>query len=370
MTTVSIQNAGLKQVSSAHDLRHRVLDWFFRRQLRSVEASLCEPGALPVRGIHRILICRPNHRLGNAMLISPLLEEVEKVYPGAEIDIVCGGQAAQSLYSCRFTIRHIYCLPRKIARHLVLTIGLLRQLRLSSYDLAIDACVGSQSGRLLLGWVRARYKVGFPRVCDRQRSSAWHVLEVPPHLAKRNVFLLRSALGTEADLIYPLLDMRLSAAERHQGRQALEAILGAADPSQPRTVIGVFTNATGAKCYDEDWWRRFLSALQLAHRNVLFVDILAEHGRSPLDGDLPSFYTRDVRKLAAVISNMDCFISADCGVMHVAAASGVPTIGLFSVTDMAKYAPYGVGNAAIDTRDKSAAEVASMAAHCLTTRAD
>ncbi|MDE2464387.1 MAG: hypothetical protein KGO02_11825, partial [Alphaproteobacteria bacterium] len=86
---------------------------------------------------------------------------------------------------------------------------------------------------------------------------------------------------------------------------------------------------------------------------------LAEHGASQLSGSFASFYTRDVRKLAAVIASLDGFISADCGVMHVAAASGTPTYGLFSVTDEAKYAPYGRGSGGIDTRNLSATEAAA-----------
>ncbi len=97
---------------------------------------------------------------------------------------------------------------------------------------------------------------------------------------------------------------------------------------------------------------------QLRRPDIVIVDVLAEHGASQLSGSFASFYTRDVRKLAAVIASMDGFISADCGVMHVAAASGTPTYELFSVTDEAKYAPYGRGSGGVDTRKPSATETA------------
>ena len=131
-------------------LRRRVVGGFFARLFGGVGRALCEPGQLPTRGIHRVLICRPNHRLGNALLISPLLAEVEALYPGAEIDIISAGHAARSLFGNRFLVRQIFNLPPKIARHLWFTVALLRQLRGNTYDLAIDACDGSQSGRLLL----------------------------------------------------------------------------------------------------------------------------------------------------------------------------------------------------------------------------
>ncbi|MDE2463075.1 MAG: glycosyltransferase family 9 protein [Alphaproteobacteria bacterium] len=341
------------------DFRHRVVAKVFRRLIRSVERDLCAPGALPVRGIHRVLVCRPNHRLGNAVLISPLIAELERIYPGAEIDIVTGGRAAQSLFSTRFNVRSVICLPRRIARHLWTTVGLLRQLRLSSYDLAIDACIGSQSGRLLLAWVHARYKVGFS-------ASSWDGdqvnetdLSCPEHMAKRSVFLLRQALGRKVEPAYPPLDIRLSDVERARGQEALTAILGQTASEHGKKVVGVFANATGAKRYNEHWWQLFLIALQLRRPDIVVVDVLAEHGASQLSGSFASFYTRDVRKLAAVIASMDGFISADCGVMHVASASGTPTYGLFSVTDETKYAPYGRGSGGIDTRNLSATDAAA-----------
>ena len=116
---------------------------------RKVGRRLCEPGGLPTAGIHRVLVCRPNHRLGNSVLISPLIAEIETLYPGAEIDIL-GSHATACLYDNRFSVHEVFVLPQKIARHLWVSIRALRALRRCHYDLAIDACHGSQSGRIAL----------------------------------------------------------------------------------------------------------------------------------------------------------------------------------------------------------------------------
>jgi ADP-heptose:LPS heptosyltransferase len=73
-----------------------------------------------------------------------------------------------------------------------------------------------------------------------------------------------------------------------------------------------------------------------------------------------------VRRLAAVVANMDGFISADCGVMHLAAATGTPVLGLFAVTDPAAYAPYGGANAALSTQTMDATEAGTAAARWFT----
>jgi len=338
-------------------LRHRAITLLFGRLFSAVGRQLCEPGQLPARGIHRVLICRPNHRLGNAVLISPLLAEVEALYPGAEIDLVSGGEAARMLFTNRFQVRQVFCLPRKIARHVWQTIGLLRQLRRSSYDLAIDACHGSQSGRLLLGVVKARFKIGFPDT-RTNADSLWHDLSWPDHLAHRSVFLLRTAYAGKVERPCETLNLRLSEGERQQAGKALAAVLGETQPAPGRPVVGIFANATGAKRYGETWWEEFVDALLASQPNLLIVDVVAEHGQAQLGGDFASYYTRDLRRLASMIANMDGFISADCGVMHLAVASGTPTVGLFSVTRSSKYRPYGRSNTAIDTGGMSAAQVA------------
>lgn len=346
-------------------LRHRVVGAFFGRLFAKVNRTLCQPGQLPEHGIHKILICRPNHRLGNAILISPLLAELETLYPGAEIDMVSAGHAAQTLFANRFQLRRVFSFPRKIARHLLSSLGLLRQLRETTYDLAIDASHGSQSGRLLLAVVKARFKLGFAEPSARA-AEATQPEEGPEHFALRPVFLLRTAYAGSRGPGWPELNLRLTDDEKQQARLALGNIVGESTLSSPgRKVVGVFANATGAKRYGEVWWSQFVDTLQVLQPGICIVDLVADHGQSQLGQTLPSYYTRDLRRLASVIATMSAFISADCGVMHLAAASGTPTLGLFSVTSAAKYGPYGDANSAIDTATLNATEVAAIASDWL-----
>lgn len=343
--------------------RRRLIARCFGRIFRSLDDTLCKPRSLPVRGIHRVLVCRHNHRLGNTLLIGPLIAEIEHLYPGAEIDILVSGNIGRALYADWFPVHNIVCLPRHVARNLPRTFHLLAQLRRTRYDLAVDACPGSQSGRLLLALANARHKVGFPATEDAHSSSTTGqpLLPAPAHLAQKVVFLLRSAYAGSTRKAYPPLDIRLTAEERRLGGVALQGLLGAAQASDPRRVVGVFLAATGAKCYGKQWWADLLGALRTLRPDLMLVEVLPDDGRSRSDSRLPTFYSRDVRKIAAVISCMDGFISADCGIMHLAVAAGIPTAGLFSITDRAKYTPYGNGSGAIDTSGKAHAEIAAEA---------
>ena len=347
--------------------RRDALNSILGGRLRKVEAQLCKPGALPDRGIHSILVLRTNHRLGNTVLLSPLLRELEALYPGAEIDILASGGAAQILYATRFQTHRVVTLARRMPRHPVQTLRLLRTVTGERYDLAIDASLDSIMGRMILGRCQATHKLGFPLEMQADPGMAVYRDTCPDHFALRNVHLLRTAVGRSGESEWPRLNVNLSPAELARGRQALAAILGGdAAPDGDDFVLGVFANATADKRYPGNWWSDFMQAVHERHPAIRVVDVLADHGRSQLPGDSHPFYSRDLRKLGSVLANMDGFISADCGVMHLASAAGVPTLGLFSRDNLDKYEPYGGHNAALSTRGGvSARDAARQAADWL-----
>jgi heptosyltransferase-3 len=91
----------------------------------------------------------------------------------------------------------------------------------------------------------------------------------------------------------------------------------------------------------------------LQERYASIVEILPVENVSQVDFAVPSFHSRDVREIAAVIANTDVFIGADSGIMHLASAVHTPVVGLFAVTDPAKYGPFGNGSVAVDTNRTS-----------------
>ena len=63
----------------------------------------------------------------------------------------------------------------------------------------------------------------------------------------------------------------------------------------------------------------------------------------------PTFYSKDIREMGAIINHVSVFIAADNGVMHLASAALTPCVGFFSVTNLNAYMPYGKGSVALDT---------------------
>lgn len=327
--------------------------------------SRVEPGvamaAEPLRkdGILRILVCRTSHSLGNTLLVTPLLQEIEAIWPGAEVDIVSRNAVAPEIFSSYPNVRHVYCLPKRAVQRPLRMLRQLRSLRGNRYDLAIDTDPRSRTGRALLSQSHARYKLGF--VSENKRSGVTHGVEpmaAPKHAGQIPVYLLRSAMHrSQPD--YPALDLRLSADERAQGRAVLARVVAQSRGAAERKgVIGIFANATGHKLLDREWWRAFMPVIENAYADFALVEIAPASGESMLDSRYPIYYTSSARKLSRVLSGLSMLICLDCGIMHLARASGTKTAAVFTVTDPAQWGPYGEGACVVDGHGETAAGTA------------
>ena len=334
----------------------------FRNVFRSTDALLLKPGELATKAIFRILVLRPNHRLGNVLMLTPLVSELERTFPGAEIDVLVAGTAGRDVFSTFASVRRVHAFPHYALRHLIHVLQTIVELRGFRYDLIVDPCADSNSNRLLTTWLKTRFALGIPVRLSAAYTHWSKVMDsAPAHMAMLPVYMLRHALASSPEVDgkeYPHLDIRLTKPEQAAGRHVLNTLLGWRNKPSHQITIGIFANATGTKRFDECWWLQFISTLVGQRKEFAIVEIVAADARSRLDASFPAYYSSDARKLAALISNLDCFISADCGVMHLACASGARTIGLFSVTDAAKYEPYGGDNCSFETAGKDASDVA------------
>jgi heptosyltransferase-3 len=327
-----------------------------RRIMHSMTAFVGNAESLDLKNesIHRVIIVRPNSRLGNQLLITPLVQEVCDVFPMCEIDLFVRGGAASAIFSNYHQVRNIIKLPSRPFKHLLNYLFVWLKLKGRRYDLAINAEGGSSSGRLATRLSRAKYKIydlsdsAMPTLCSDYR-----------HIAKKSIYNMRHLLSkNEEDVLggpVPTLSIKLSENEVASGKM----ILGKYVDTRKKTIF-IYTFATGDKCYSPLWWQSFYSLLKVyCGSKFNIVEMLPKENVSQINFAAPSIYSLDVREMASIIANGVAFITADCGIMHLAVASGTATIGLFKVTDMERYAPYGGYNMAIDTNNKSAEDIFS-----------
>ncbi|MBV8820597.1 MAG: hypothetical protein JO022_19715, partial [Acidobacteriaceae bacterium] len=135
--------------------------------------------------------------------------------------------------------------------------------------------------------------------------------------------------------------------------ETLKRVLDASGRSLSGGVIGVFANATGPKLQSPSWWASVLDVLERRYPQTAFVEIVPAFARSMLRERYPMFYCSNLRRLAGLLSQLSLFVSTDCGVMHLACASGTPVTGIFTVTDSSEWGPYGPHDCVIDASELS-----------------
>lgn len=360
---VSAQHLPENALSTSNEsLRRRFVGLLFRPTIARAKAAQVMDGALPMTGIHRILICRPNHRLGNMLLLTPLIRALETVYPGAEVDLLIGSKAGDVIFSGFARVRRIHCLTARMARHPLLLWRTVRQLRKIRYDLVINAGRGSQSGHILSGMIGGRFLLSAQPAGDTAQRE--HFGHIPVHALARAL-----AIGTPLSRPYPELSIPLMLNEKQQGRRILDALVRH-QPASADGVVGVFANATGNKRHSLEWWQRFLDQLQQQRPGLRVIEFLPAYGQSPLQCRLPAFFSTDIRAMAALAAQCACFVSADCGVMHLASASGATTFGLFSSTSPDLYGPFGHHSRAFVTARSTPEQIAHAVIDHLDSRLD
>jgi heptosyltransferase-3 len=315
-------------------------------------------GSIQKGDIKNVLICRPNHRLGNLLLTTPLVEEVVDSFPDCKIDLLVKGNLAPAVFRNYKNINSFIAFPKKPFKELIKYSRVWLSLRKTHYDIVINVVNDSSSGRLSAQFATSKYK--FFGGEHEALPSEYQDL----HIARQPVYYFRYCLTllgfADARKEVPLMNLKLSDLELTEGKKKLKTLV-----NNDRKTICLFTYATGDKCYSKEWWEEFYEQLKTNYSDYNIIEILPVENISNISFQAPTYAHPDIRNVGAVIANTQLFIGADGGVMHLATAAQVPTIGLFSVTDPKSYAPYNAGSIGVNTNETSTVDLLKIAAAIL-----
>lgn len=303
--------------------------------------------------VKRVLISRPNHRLGNMLLITPLVQEIINTFPDCKIDLFVKGKITPIVFENYPQVDRVIELPKKPFKEFGNYLKVWVSLRKYKYDLVINVEKGSSSGRISAIVAKADFKFfgdDFEEL-NGKYSDLLHIAKYPIYNFRRFLEILnQKPLSGEV----PVLDLKLSEKEIQVGKQKLEAVTK--DPN--RETLAFFTFATGNKCYPVEWWTEFYNQFYPKYKEQYnLIEILPVEDISQLERKLPTFYSKDIREIGALMANCKVVVAADSGMMHLSSAALTPTIGLFSVSSIEKYAPYGNGNTFVNTNTQTQAEI-------------
>jgi ADP-heptose:LPS heptosyltransferase len=150
---------------------------------------------------------------------------------------------------------------------------------------------------------------------------------------------------------------RLWLAPRHEKEAA-----ALVPPGPPVVAIGPAANWRGKQWRAERFAElgRRLIAADGVFSGMRVAVLAAEHERPqaemllaaiPSDRRIDLIGRTGLLVAAAVLRRCVMFIGNDTGLMHIAAASGVPTLGLFGPSPIDQYAPWGRRTAVVRTAD-------------------
>lgn len=281
----------------------------------------------------RVLVVRLNKRLGNILFLTPMLRSLAASLPTATIDVVIQDNRHKPLLESLPGIGRVWVHEKTF----IGSLRLGRDLRARRYDLAIDPCGNSASNRIALALSGARQHMGFANSGQWLRLTHAAPRTHSRHQAIQAVELLKSSVADKTwETVDTLAVFPGDAAHRAAHQHWIEAF-GAGSSMAP--VVAIFTEATGNKRLDDAWWADFRNQFTQRFPQSRLLQICAPTGPTP-EG-IASVRIAELDVLAAVLSRTDAFIAADSGPMHLAAAAGVPVVGLFKTTEPASYAPLG-----------------------------
>jgi ADP-heptose:LPS heptosyltransferase len=257
-------------------------------------------------------------RLGDAVLSTGLLSHLLDRHPDARITIACGPVAAGVFARMPNRERTIIVRKRRWGLH---WLPLWAACAGSFWDLVVDLrgsafsfLVPARRRAIMRGGRRPGHRLlhlaETLRLTPAPHPVAWWNEEdeatVAPLLPSPSGFLVLAPTASQRSKMWP--------AERFV---ALAQALTAPDGPMPGAAIGVMAGPGEAE-------RRMAEPLLAALPQA-----------KDLVGNLP------IPESAALLSRAGLFVGNDSGLMHLAAATGAPTLGLFGPTPASQYAPVG-----------------------------
>ena len=265
-------------------------------------------------------------RIGDAVLSSGVLNHLIERYPDARITLACGPAAAPLFEATPGVTRRIVLVKRRWAGH---WLDLWRQAVGTHWDIVVDLRASA------LAWL----------VRARTRS-----VTRPSDALEHRTRQFAATIGLETPLA-----PRIWLAPSH--RQVAARLIPGDGP-----VLAVGPTANwGAKQWPALRFAELIARLTapgaaLAGATVAVLGAEGERGAAaPVIDSIPEprridlVGATDLLTAYACLERSSLYIGNDSGLMHLAAASGVPTLGLFGPSREVHYAPVGEYAAVVRT---------------------
>ena len=311
----------------------------------------------PLSRAPRRLIAVKVHGMGDAVMVRSLLEHLHRRHPAMEIGVLAGPATREVLSVGSLFRVHVYDQNKRGFRAIVRSAVALRRCR---YEAVLNFEQGSLAGTAFLRIIGAPVHIGFVPLHDTTKGA---FLTMPLRFREDDPMwtsFVRAMRLVDAD--FPQAPSALSLPLSTEARRFVRAWLAEKTrldaPTRP-VFKAVFHMGSGPGQPFRRWpVERFLAlAEQLRAKIPGLVLILSGTAQErPLIATFLSRFSAHaidasglgaLEGTAALLAESDLLVSNDTGVMHLGAAMGTPTVGIFGPDSPGRYAPVGPHTAAV-----------------------
>jgi ADP-heptose:LPS heptosyltransferase len=326
---------------------YRRIHGLIERTLERAAKLMPSPANRPITSPPARVLAVKFGGLGDGVIVRSILEQLHALHPQVRIDVLVDPKSREVM-SCASDARVWFYDPQAdgVGRAIRLLVGIRR----SRYDAALNF---EQHSTLAAGFIRAAaipIRVGLAP--PRGRLQEKFLTHSVPWQSGDSVWSATAAL---VRVLYPALPAHPEALPipygPDAGRWASEWL--AAQPGGRANHIVAMHLGVGARAQYKKWpLERYV---ELADRlrdgsgdlDILLTGTAAErplidnfrtsYGGPAIDGSVAG----SIERCAALLDRSDLIVSADTGMMHLGAAMGTPTVGLFGASNSRCWGPVG-----------------------------
>ncbi|MFO7830759.1 MAG: lipopolysaccharide heptosyltransferase I [Desulfuromonadaceae bacterium] len=300
----------------------------------------------------KILIVKVS-ALGDVIHALPVLSYIKQLHPDAHIDWLIEDNFAPILENHPLLHRIIRVNTRQWRNMSLVAMAkqireFVKNLRRERYDFVFDLQGNSKSALFTLV-SRGGNKYGFSRREVREWPNVLATrYRIQPgaheqHVARRALAVVRAALpgGDEVSLCGPLhiADQHTQEIERYIDQFALDKC---------SIIVLHYGTTWDTKLWHLSMWKQLAAKLVQCSQTAIILtwgspDELhaAEQIRASVDGAALIWPRVSLPELAALLARADLVVGCDTGPVHIAAATGTPTVSMYRATDALRNGPEG-----------------------------
>lgn len=283
--------------------------------------------------IKKILCIKPRG-IGDIILSTIVLENLKAEFPDSQIHYLTEEFAKRAVENNPFVLKILTFNKKDFV------LSVIKKVRKEKYDLVFDFWSNPKTAQITF-LSRAKYRVGYEK---RGRKYAYNYLgkngTMGKHAAEDNLVLLKA-------IDIPIISKRIIYQTTKEEKTFAEKYLYEKFPQRKELLVGIIpSGGWESKRCDPVKWIEICNEIQKKYKAEFIIlwgpgdekDVkMISEGLKPITVISPK---STFGKLSALIEKCDLIIANDSGPMHVSAALGKPTLGIFGPTDPEAHRPF------------------------------